>query len=65
MLARSVGMEPDTILMWRRQGVSLAEIGHRLGVSAERVQELLAEQGIRTELAPGEDDHGPNSEPVR
>jgi uncharacterized protein (DUF433 family) len=58
-------MDPETILTWRRQGVSLAEIGHRLGVSAERVQEMLAEQGVETELSPGEDDHGPNAEPVR
>lgn len=60
--------EPDidaqAVRDWRAQGLSLAEIGHRLGVSAQRLSELMAEQGVD----PGDgrlDDHRPNSAEVR
>lgn len=60
--------QPDaaTVLEWRAQGLSLAEIGHRLGLSAERLREVLAEAGADPhDLDDGPDDHRPNTAEVR
>jgi len=54
----------DTVRQWQAQGLTLAEIGHRLGVSADRLGELLEEAGGNP--APGgPDDHRPNTAGVR
>jgi len=57
-------IDAQAVQEWRAQGLSLAEIGHRLGVSADRLAELMAEQGV--DPGDGEpDDHGPNTADVR
>ena len=57
-------IDAQAVEEWRAQGLSLAEIGHRLGVSADRLAELMTEQGAD----PGDrgpDDHEPNTAEVR
>lgn len=54
-------MDPDRIRQWRTEGLSDAEIGHRLGVSADRLRELIGEPAADDP----DDDHRPNTAPVR
>ncbi len=59
-------MDVTALLDWHRQGFSFAEIGHRLGLSGERVRELLAEQGLDVDATGDrQDDHKPNDDAVR
>jgi hypothetical protein len=36
----------DAVMTWHAQGMSFAEIGHRLGVSPEKLREIMAEAGV-------------------
>ncbi|HYE42939.1 MAG TPA: hypothetical protein VEA15_06040 [Caulobacteraceae bacterium] len=54
-------MDADRIRQWRDEGLSDAEIGHRLGVSADRLRQLLQEPAVDDR----DDDHRPNTDPVR
>lgn len=54
-------LDRDVIAAWRLEGLTDAEIGHRLGVSAQRLRALLGEP----EPAVDDDDHHPNTDPVR
>lgn len=48
-------LDPDLIRLWRAEGLSDAEIGRRLGVSAERLRDLA---GLSAPA--GRDDNRPN-----
>lgn len=54
-------MEKHQIEAWRREGLNDAEIGRRLGVSAEQLREHLGEPPP----APEQDDNFVNRQPVR
>ncbi|MGZ8369707.1 MAG: hypothetical protein ACXW3D_11625 [Caulobacteraceae bacterium] len=56
-----------TVMGWHAQGLSVAEIGHRLGLSPDALREVLAEAGVKdAELEPAcQDDDQPNDAPVR
>ncbi len=60
-------MDKDAILAWHRQGMSFAEIGHRVGVSGDEVRRMLMEKGAIDADALGDrvDDSGPNAAEVR
>lgn len=53
-------MDAERIAQWRTEGMSDAEIGRRLGVTAERLRELLGEPS-----SDEPDDNGPNTAGVR
>jgi DNA-directed RNA polymerase specialized sigma24 family protein len=53
----------DAIRTWRREGLSYAEIGRRLGVSADRIREILGDE--TPEGFKEIDDNAPNTQPVR
>ena len=57
----------DAVMTWHAQGMSFAEIGHRLGVSPEKLREIMAEAGVDpAEMdRPGHDDDKPNKAGVR
>lgn len=58
-----MSIDREAIDRWRSQSMTDAEIGHRLGVSAEKLREILGEP---IEPQPGEvDDHRPNDARVR
>jgi hypothetical protein len=52
--------DENPIRVWRREGLSYAEIGRRLGVSPERLRDLVDDHTPDE----GEDDE-PDSAPVR
>jgi len=54
-------LDRDAIATWRLEGLSDAEIGHRIGLSARALREALGEP----EPAADDDDHRPNTAPVR
>jgi hypothetical protein len=51
----------DRVMTWWREGMSLSEIGRRLGVSADVLRESLGD----LDPGPEPDDNGPNIAPVR
>lgn len=53
-------LDPETIARWRALGLSDAEIGRRLGVSADRLRALT-----RAKSPTVPDDDGPNRAGVR
>ena len=57
----------DAVMTWHAQGMSFAEIGHRLGVSPEKLREIMAEAGVDpAEMdRPEHDDDKPNKAGVR
>jgi hypothetical protein len=57
----------DAVMTWHAQGMSFAEIGHRLGVSPDRLREIMAEAGVDPDVMdrPEHDDDGPNKAEVR
>jgi hypothetical protein len=57
----------DAVMTWHAQGMSFAEIGHRLGVSADRLRQIMGEAGVdASEMDdPSTDDDGPNKAEVR
>jgi hypothetical protein len=57
----------DAVMTWHAQGMSFAEIGRRLGVSPDRLREIMAEAGVDpADLGdPSTDDDTPNTAPVR
>jgi len=57
----------DAVMTWHAQGMSMAEIGHRLGVSPERLREIMAEAGVDPAAmdGPAQDDDKPNTAEVR
>lgn len=58
-----MSIDREAIGRWRAQSMTDAEIGHRLGVSARRLREILGEP---EEAEPAEvDDHRPNFEADR
>ena len=59
--------QTDAVMAWHAQGMSFAEIGHRLGVSPERLREIMAEAGVDPGQmdGPAQDDHLPNRSGVR
>jgi DNA-directed RNA polymerase sigma subunit (sigma70/sigma32) len=54
-------------MTWHAQGLSFAEIGHRLGVSPEKLREIMAQAGVDpAEMdRPEHDDDKPNKADVR
>ncbi|HEX8233550.1 MAG TPA: hypothetical protein VF559_09435 [Caulobacteraceae bacterium] len=58
-------IDVQTVLDWQAQGLTLAEIGHRLGISADLLREVLSEAGADTGGLDGPDDHRPNTAEVR
>ena len=56
-------LDRETIANWRAQDMSDAEIGRRLGVSAEGLRALLGE--AEPEGGDRDDDNRPNDAPVR
>ena len=57
----------DAVMTWHAQGLSFAEIGRRLGVSPEKLREIMAEAGVDpAEMdRPEHDDDKPNTAEVR
>ena len=57
----------DAVMTWHAQGMSFAEIGRRLGVSADKLREIMAEVGVDPgEMGdPSSDDDANNTAPVR
>jgi hypothetical protein len=57
----------DAVMTWHAQGTSFAEIGRRLGVSPDRLREIMAEAGVDpAEMGdPAADDDTPNTAPDR
>ena len=57
----------DAVMTWHAQGMSIAEIGHRLGVSPDKLREIMAEAGVdQAEMdRPEHDDDKPNTAEVR
>lgn len=53
-------IDPEAVARWRELGLSDAEIGRRLGVSAEALRDLAG-----AERPAGPDDNTPNSAEVR
>lgn len=61
------GAHSDAVMTWHAQGMSFAEIGHRLGVSPGRLREIMKASGVACEDmdAPSTDDDFPNKDEVR
>ena len=59
--------QTDAVMTWHAQGMSFAEIGRRLGVSPDRLREIMAEAGVDpAEMdRPEHDDDTPNTAEVR
>ena len=57
----------DAVMAWHAQGMSFAEIGRRLGVSADRLREIMTEAGVDpADMDRREhDDDKPNTAEVR
>jgi hypothetical protein len=57
----------DAVMKWHALGLSFAEIGHRLGVSPEKLREIMGAAGVPADQmdAPSTDDDFPNKEPFR
>jgi hypothetical protein len=57
----------DAVMAWHAQGMSFAEIGHRLGVSPDKLREIMAQAGVEpAEMdRPEHDDDKPNTAEVR
>jgi hypothetical protein len=53
----------DSIALWRQEGLSDAEIGRRLGVSADRLREIAHDPAH--DDAPEADDNTPNHADIR
>lgn len=51
----------DKVMTWWREGMSLSEIGRRLGVSADVLRRSLGDQDPGPEI----DDNWPNTAPTR
>jgi len=51
----------STVRQWREQGLSDAEIGRRLGISADGLRDLLGEP----HRGDPDDDNEPNTAPTR
>lgn len=51
----------DRVMTWWREGMNLAEIGRRLGVSADVLRRSLGEM----DPGPEPDENCPNTAPVR
>ena len=59
--------QSDAVMAWHAQGMSFAEIGRRLGVSPDKLREIMAEAGVdAAEMdGPEHDDDKPNKAEVR
>ena len=59
--------QTDAVMTWRAQGMSFAEIGHRLGVSPDRLREIMAAAGVDPKCmdGPAQDDDTSNTAEVR
>jgi hypothetical protein len=63
----SEAFDTDAVMTWHAEGLSFAEIGHRLGVPPEKLREIMAAAGVDPDGmgGPAQDDDTPNKAEVR